>query len=167
MVGFTSDNFLWDGSAISHVNVYEHSSGAIVMASRAPHARMYFDLARLLLIMEFMEEECRGRATRTIATPLPPPLSLLVPDWIRNLRCFRGKVGDTWTINRPSMWNTRNWLKMVVDKESSSIFYFLLQEIHLWKKILLFECLSSSSGISYRKEEKLRIFDSFFFSFSL
>lgn len=167
MVGFTSDNFLWDGSAISHVNVYEHSSGAIVMASRAPHARMYFDLARLLLIMEFMEEECRGRATRTIATPLPPPLSLLVPDWIRNLRCFRGKVGDTWAINRPSMWNTRNWLKMVVDKESSSIFYFLLQEIHLWKKILLFECLSSSSGISYRKEEKLRIFDSFFFSFSL
>lgn len=167
MVGFTSDNFLWDGSAISHVNVYEHSSGTIVMASRAPHARMYFDLARLLLIMEFMEEECRGRATRTIATPLPPPLSLLVPDWIRNLRCFRGKVGDTWAINRPSMWNTRNWLKMVVDKESSSIFYFLLQRYIFGKKYYCLNVYLLLLPISYRKEEKLRIFDSFFFSFSL
>lgn len=57
---------------ISHVNVYEHSSEAIVMASRAPYARMYFDLARLLLIMESLEEREQYGAPRTIATSLAP-----------------------------------------------------------------------------------------------
>ena len=42
------------------------------MASRAPYARMYFDLARLLLIMESLEEREQYGAPRTIATSLAP-----------------------------------------------------------------------------------------------